>query len=190
MSQQTNVQEGYGIKKETKANNKHNKINLCVCSTKIDLRCFASEYTTVELRRFAVYLICSNNRQQQSGSDPNGAKRNNYEAAESSGVYWISKSFRGKKNLNRVCDLENSISVHNVAFVCWCVNGGDNGHSERQGFVRFLANILLDDPYKTVPSEQFQILVADTAGTSFPPNSNAGLSNTMNAKAYYEFQRP
>jgi len=127
--------------------------------------------------------------------DPVIVERNNYEAAESSGVFWISKSFAGRKNLNRVCDLHDPTNVHNVAYVCWCVNGGDNGHSERQGFVRFLANILLDEPYKTASDEQFNILRAKNAGMNnnnptFPPIYGAQPNPFMTAKVYYEFQRP
>jgi predicted chitinase len=117
-----------------------------------------------------------------------------YEAAESSGVFWFSKSFAGKKNLNRVCDLQDPENVHNVAYVSWLVNGGDNGHAERQEFAWFLTNILLDAQYRT-GAQQFQILRARNAGivngnATFPPNYNAQTNNAMIARVHYVFQRP
>jgi hydroxyethylthiazole kinase len=136
---------------------------------------------------------CAPSFQWSPRFDPVIVERDHYEAAESSGAFWFSKSFAGRKNLNRVCDLQNPDNVHNVAYVSWLVNGGDNGHAERQEFARFLANILLDAPYRT-GAQQFQILRALTAGMvngnpTFPPNSNAQTNNTMIAKVHYEFQR-
>ncbi|MCT8272493.1 M23 family metallopeptidase [Xanthomonas translucens] len=68
-------------------------------------------------------------------------------AGESSGFFWASKSFRGKKNMNRVADLEFNES--SVGFCCWLINGGGAGYSNRQQFAKFLANILLDEPLKS-----------------------------------------
>jgi predicted chitinase len=64
--------------------------------------------------------------------------------AESAGQYWVSKSFRGTKNINRACDL--GVSATAVSFISWLVNGGGNGHTNRQQFAEYLRNILLDAP--------------------------------------------
>jgi hypothetical protein len=64
-------------------------------------------------------------------------------AADASGFYWVSKSFRGKKNINRVCDLDFSPS--SVGFVCWLINGGGAGYANRQQFAQYLANVMLDE---------------------------------------------
>lgn len=68
-------------------------------------------------------------------------------AAESSGFYWVSKSFRGRKNMNRVADLE--FDELSVAFSSWLVNGGGNGYPHRQQFGKFLANVLMDEPLQS-----------------------------------------
>jgi hypothetical protein len=65
-------------------------------------------------------------------------------AAEASGLYWVSKSFRGRKNMNRVCDIPFSPS--SVGFNCWLINGGGNGYANRQQFAKFLADVLFDLP--------------------------------------------
>ena len=128
-----------------------------------------------------------------------------YEGAESSGTFWLSKSFAGLKNLNRVCDLHltqngnalNLTDVYNVSYVSWCVNGGDNGHAERQGFTRYIANILMDNPYKTESEEEFFILhsIVSAAtppggGKTFPPRYGSALSTSKRAKVHYVFQHP
>jgi predicted chitinase len=64
-------------------------------------------------------------------------------AGDSSGFYWITKHFKGISNINRVCDLPLKLTT--VGFVCWLVNGGGNGYSNRHQFAKYLQNILLDD---------------------------------------------
>jgi hypothetical protein len=68
-------------------------------------------------------------------------------AAESSGMFWVSKSFRGRKNMNRVCDLP--LDPASVAFNCWLVNGGNAGYANRQQFAKYLENVLFDYPTRT-----------------------------------------
>ena len=74
--------------------------------------------------------------------DPDIVGRNLAHAAEASGMYWVSKSFRGTRNINRVCDL--IFDAVAVAFNCWLTNGGVNGYKNRQQFANYLANIILD----------------------------------------------
>ena len=81
--------------------------------------------------------------------------------AESSGLYWISKHYRGKKDINRACDIGASATV--VGFISWLVNGGGNGYNYRQQFAEYLRNILLDRPLKT-----------GNATLQFPPLSPGG----------------
>jgi hydroxyethylthiazole kinase len=109
-----------------------------------------------------------------------------YEAAESSGVYWLSKSFRGNKNLNRVSDLE--INPSTITFVSWCVNGGDNGLRERQVYAKFLSNILSDLPlFPGTQNENFRYPLPTAVNTTYPPPIVQG---TQNATVYYAYQRP
>jgi predicted chitinase len=82
-------------------------------------------------------------------------------SAESGGVYWISKHFRGTNNINRVCDL--GISPTQIAFTSWLVNGGGNGYNNRQEFAQYLSNILTDEPIKT-----------GSAVVNYPPLTPAG----------------
>ncbi len=63
-------------------------------------------------------------------------------AAESSGMYWVAKSFRKTNNMNRAADLGTSPAV--VGFISWLVNGGGNGYIDRQQFSVLLGHVLLD----------------------------------------------
>jgi predicted chitinase len=81
--------------------------------------------------------------------------------AESAGQYWISKSFRGQKNINRACDI--GLNGTTVAFISWLVNGGGNGHTNRQQFAAYLKNILLDGE-----------LLTGTANVAHPSLTPAG----------------
>lgn len=110
-------------------------------------------------------------------------------AAESSGYFWVSKGFRGRKNMNRVCDLDFDTS--SVGFNCWLINGGGNGYAHRQQFAKFLANVLLDAPLLS-GSVRFQYPPLSPPGNptlcrTFPPSPVAA---TLNETAHYESQTP
>jgi predicted chitinase len=75
--------------------------------------------------------------------DPNVVGTDLLHGAESSGFFWISKSFRGTKNINRVCDLGATPTT--VAFISWLVNGGGNGYDYRQQYAAYLSNFFADD---------------------------------------------
>ncbi|MDR5734147.1 hypothetical protein QCE47_17705 [Caballeronia sp. LZ025] len=68
-------------------------------------------------------------------------------AAESSAMYWISKTFRGTNNINRAADI--SVSPLLISFISWLINGGGNGYKERQQFAALLADTVLDVPMGT-----------------------------------------
>ncbi|WP_427927776.1 peptidoglycan DD-metalloendopeptidase family protein [Acinetobacter guillouiae] len=79
--------------------------------------------------------------------DPNIIETDFNHASEASGYFWVSKSFRGTSNMNRVADCHyDEISI---GFNCWLLNGGGNGYKERQEYAKYLQNILLDDELKT-----------------------------------------
>lgn len=65
-------------------------------------------------------------------------------SADSCGLFWIEKHFRGTKNINRACDLK--LTPTTVGFICWLINAGNNGYLERQQFSKYLENIFLDNP--------------------------------------------
>jgi hypothetical protein len=110
-------------------------------------------------------------------------------AAESSGMYWVSKSFRGKKNMNRVCDLPFDPTT--VAFNCWLINGGNAGYRNRQQFAKYLENVLLDtSPRSGIASFTYPPLTPPPNPTlclSFPP---AYIQYTLSDTVYYDKQTP
>jgi hypothetical protein len=63
-------------------------------------------------------------------------------AAESSGLFWVSKTYRRTHNINRVADL--GISPVAVGFISWLVNGGATGYVNRQQFAAITGRVLLD----------------------------------------------
>ncbi|WP_028205841.1 M23 family metallopeptidase [Paraburkholderia nodosa] len=63
-------------------------------------------------------------------------------AAESSGMFWVSKTFRHTHNMNRAADFGVSPLV--VGFISWLVNGGGAGYVNRQQFAALLERVLLD----------------------------------------------
>lgn len=65
------------------------------------------------------------------------------DAAESSGMFWISKNFRGKTNINRAADLGVGPAI--VGFISWLINGGAAGYANRQQFAALLRRVLADD---------------------------------------------
>lgn len=79
--------------------------------------------------------------------NPSIVSSNLFLAGDSSGFFWVSKTFRGKKNMNKSSDV--SLSPTLVGFNNWLVNGGGDGYDKRQQFARLLAIILLDEPLKS-----------------------------------------
>jgi hypothetical protein len=65
------------------------------------------------------------------------------DAAESSGMFWVGKHFRGKTNINRAADLGMTPLV--VGFISWLINGGAAGYANRQQFAALLFRVLGDD---------------------------------------------
>lgn len=108
-------------------------------------------------------------------------------AAESSGFYWVTKRFRGRANMNRVCDLP--ITPTTVAFNCWLINGGSNGYANRQQFAQYLINVLLDRPRLT-GSSNFSYPPLSPANNpslcaTFPPTE---IAYTLNGTVHYDLQ--
>ncbi|TCS32894.1 peptidase M23-like protein [Paucimonas lemoignei] len=121
--------------------------------------------------------------------DPAIVSNNLTHAAESSGFYWVTKTFRGTRNMNRVADL--SFSPTSVAFNCWLINGGGNGYAHRQQFAKYLADVLLDSPplagsvqftYPPLTPPQNPSLCQ-----TFPPTE---IPYTLNGTVHYDRQVP
>lgn len=74
--------------------------------------------------------------------DPEIIAKDLVHAAESSGMYWLAKTFRKTYNINRAADLGTSPAV--VGFISWLINGGGNGYVDRQQFATLLGHVLLD----------------------------------------------
>lgn len=120
-------------------------------------------------------------------------------SAESSGFYWISKTFRGVSNINRACDL--ALDTRSVGFISWLVNGGGNGYVHRQQFFQFLINVLLDQvPLSGSPNFHYAPLTPRVnLGTVAKPNYCPLLCSTfppvnvgesLVGVVHYEAQRP
>jgi hypothetical protein len=119
--------------------------------------------------------------------DPNIVATDLTHSADSSGMFWVSKSFRGRKNINRVSDL--AFTPTSVAFTCWLINGGGAGYANRQQFGKYLSNVLFDEPLLT-GSIAFTYPPLSPAGNpalcvSFPP---AIVPFTQNGTAHYDKQ--
>jgi predicted chitinase len=65
------------------------------------------------------------------------------DAAESSGMFWVGKHFRGRSNINRAADL--GVTPLNVGFISWLINGGATGYANRQQFAALLSRVISDD---------------------------------------------
>lgn len=128
-------------------------------------------------------------RQWAPKYDPTMLIRDLSHCAESAGVYWVSKRFRGKKNMNRACDL--GVTPSSVGFISWLVNGGANGYSNRQQFAEYVRNILDDNPL-IIGSATLRYPSLSPAGNpalcaTFPPTE---VSHNSNITVYYERQIP
>jgi hydroxyethylthiazole kinase len=75
--------------------------------------------------------------------DPARIASNLTDAADSSGMFWIAKHFRGKTNINRAADLGVGPAI--VGFISWLINGGAAGYANRQQFAALLRRVLADD---------------------------------------------
>lgn len=62
-------------------------------------------------------------------------------------MYWISKNFGGRKNIDRASDL--GLTPINVAFISPLVNGGGKGHVNRKQFSAYVRNTLPGEPSRT-----------------------------------------
>ncbi|WP_255992056.1 M23 family metallopeptidase [Chitinolyticbacter albus] len=121
--------------------------------------------------------------------DPAIVGENTAHAAESSGFYWVSKSFRRRTNINRACDL--AFNQTSLAFICWLINGGGNGYADRQQFAKYLANMLFDAPPLT-GSETYRYPPLEPPADpplcrTFPPTE---VVYTLNGTVNYVAQRP
>ena len=74
--------------------------------------------------------------------DPDRIASSLEDSAESAGMFWISKHFRGNANINRAADLGVDPSI--VGFISWLINGGAAGYENRQQFARLLFRVLAD----------------------------------------------
>lgn len=121
--------------------------------------------------------------------DPNVIGSDLMHSAESSGLYWVSKSFRGKKNINRACDL--GVNGTSIGFISWLVNGGGNGYSNRQQFAEYLKNVLLDnEPLTGAATVHYPALTPPSNPTlcaQFPPVETP---YNQQVTVYYERQIP
>ncbi|WP_193727575.1 M23 family metallopeptidase [Paraburkholderia franconis] len=111
------------------------------------------------------------------------------DAAESSGMFWISKHFRGKNNINRAADLGVTPAV--VGFISWLINGGAAGYANRQQFAALIFRILSDDTssvsHATISYPPLTPPGQPTLCHSFPP---APVTATLSIQVSYEPQIP
>jgi hypothetical protein len=83
-----------------------------------------------------------------------GKKLNDYDpfitihyACDSGGFFWVSKTFFGTMNINRVSD--RNYSPTNVKDINRYVNGGRNGRFDRQTYSAYMFRYLTDDTATT-----------------------------------------
>jgi predicted chitinase len=116
-----------------------------------------------------------NNQQWAPRYDPQVVGTQSQHAAESGGFYWVSKTFRGTRNINRACDL--GLGGNHVGFISWLVNGGGNGYRQRQQYARYVRNMLLDEvPLTGTAQWAYPPLGGNLTGT-FPPGNPASTAN-------------
>lgn len=117
--------------------------------------------------------------------DPGILSSNLNHAAQSSGFYWVSKTFRRVSNMNRVADLP--LNSQAVAFCSWLINGGGNGYLERIQYAKFIENVLLDAALRTGSHRFNYPPLTATLTATFPPTTVAySAAGTVN----YAAQRP
>ena len=74
--------------------------------------------------------------------DPDIIGEQGYEACDSGGYYWVTKSFSEGLGINRIAD--RRFSAASIGFVNRLVNGGGNGYYERQAYTAFMVRYLSD----------------------------------------------
>lgn len=124
-------------------------------------------------------------RQWAPRYDPEIVATDEFSSADSGGYYWISKKYRGMSDITRVADM--GLEPRAVGFISWLVNGGGNGYAERQGFARYIYNILGDEPrIKGIQAHLYPRLSPALTGT-YPPGNPA---NTQTIRVDYAPQVP
>lgn len=108
--------------------------------------------------------------------DPSLVGSDEYSAGDSAGYFWVSKTFRAYRNINRASDLGVSPGV--VGYISWLINGGGNGYRERQMYFSFIANELLDNPRKA-GSEVLRFPALSHALTQAFPPGNVALDDSV-----------
>lgn len=78
--------------------------------------------------------------------DPDVVAQSAYEACDSGGFYWVSKSHNSQRDINRVAD--RAFDAAAIGRVSVLVNGGGNGYYERQAYARY-ADWMLGDSTDT-----------------------------------------
>jgi predicted chitinase len=117
--------------------------------------------------------------------DPQFVEMNSYSAGDSGGFYWVSKTYRGTRNINRVCDLGSG--ANHVGYISWLVNGGANGYRDRQLYFAFVSNELFDTARLSgLHARQYPAQSGALTGT-FPPGSPV---NSDSVQVNYEQQIP
>lgn len=151
----------------------------------------AGAYTDTRINATSTHAVDSGGTQFQWAPryDPAIIENSAHHAGDSSGFFWVSKSFRGRKNMNRVGDL--NFGQVSVGFCSWLINGGGHGYAHRQQFAKFLSNVLLDGPLE-VGSAVFSYPPLTPAGNptlcrTFPPTN---VAHTLQETVHYDKQIP
>jgi predicted chitinase len=132
-----------------------------------------------------VWEAQGNNQRWAPRYDPQLIATNDYAAGDSGGFYWVSKTFRGTKNINRVCDLGAEARL--VGYASWLVNGGGNGYRERQLYFAYVINEVLDEPHLTGNHNWTYPALGAALTSAFPPGSPP---NGSSVQVNYERQIP
>jgi Peptidase family M23 len=87
-------------------------------------------------------------RQWSPRYDPNIIALNTFNACDSGGHYWTSKSHDGHNDINRVVDRDFTPSA--IGRTSVLVNGGGNGYYERQAYAQYAKRMLTDSTETTI----------------------------------------
>ena len=132
----------------------------------------AGSYSDPRITTSSVHPVDSGSRKIRWAPryDPSIVETDISQAGKASGFYWVSKTFRGTANINRVCD--EGVSGNTVGFISWLVNGGGYGYTNRQQFAKYLSNILLDEAPRTGVQTFYYPNLSLTLTGTFPLNNN------------------